>query len=186
LEQVKAALALAESKMQSAREQVTAARREGNPDRISHAMRVEGSIRRILYLEPHFDSGALLRALLVRFGYEITHVMTSAEAQAELSRGHHELLLAEVYGFLDTRDAIPGNSGYRLMEEAKRRHIPGIALTVLDANEGRAEIIAAGYSVHLSKPASVDEILEAIQLVASAKANVEDAQGSPPSATDPM
>jgi CheY-like chemotaxis protein len=63
-----------------------------------------------------------------------------------------------------------GDDGYALVEQVRQRpdlgDLPAIALTAYTSSDDRARMLAAGFQLHVAKPAEPGELTAAIAAVA--------------------
>jgi CheY-like chemotaxis protein len=117
---------------------------------------------RILVVEDHADTAAALVNLLTEMGHEVTLAGTVAEALAADAREPIELVVSDI--------GLPDGSGDQLMRELVARHgLRGIAVSGLDMDEDRQRSLAAGFSLHLTKPVNVQALQEALAAAAAAR-----------------
>jgi CheY-like chemotaxis protein len=169
LKQLQGAVAQAESDLASAKRDLKSAEHSRNAFPLQQQMEAEGSIRRILLLEPDAETGRIMASLLTHFGYEVTPVASSAEAASHLSCRGYDLLLAEVHDLSLERTNIPGDSGFRLGKQAAAKGVAAVALTVLDEPDDITQTLEAGYLAHIVKPTDIHAVLMAIRAVAAPK-----------------
>jgi signal transduction histidine kinase len=113
---------------------------------------------RILLVDDHADTCAVLQKLLVARGHRVTatHDMHSALDRAE--RDHFDLIISDV--------GLPDGSGTELMTRlGAASRIPGIAMSGFGTNADTEKSLAAGFSEHLVKPITMERLEVAIQAV---------------------
>jgi signal transduction histidine kinase len=113
---------------------------------------------RILLVDDHADTCAILQKLLVARGHRVTatHDMRSALDRAE--RDHFDLIISDV--------GLPDGNGTELMTRlGAASRIPGIAMSGFGTNADREKSLAAGFSEHLVKPITMERLEAAIQTV---------------------
>ena len=104
---------------------------------------------RILLVEDHVDTAAVIVRLLGRSGYEVLHAGTVAAALAiadqEMQGAGLDLVMSDV--------GLPDGSGQDLMRIlSKKYQLRGIALSGFGMEADHAQSLAAGFSHHLTKP----------------------------------
>jgi CheY-like chemotaxis protein len=113
---------------------------------------------RLLVVEDHEDTAALLASLLEMRGHAVT--------TASCVRDALDLVRTEVFDVLVSDVGLPDATGYDLMR-AVREHTTLIGISV--SGWGRAEDIersrAAGFSEHLIKPIGLSKLEQAIERV---------------------
>jgi two-component system CheB/CheR fusion protein len=113
---------------------------------------------RILLVDDHADTCAILQKLLVARGHRVTatHDIRSALDRAE--RDHFDLIISDV--------GLPDGNGTELMTRlGAASRIPGIAMSGFGTNADREKSLAAGFSEHLVKPITMERLEAAIQTV---------------------
>lgn len=118
--------------------------------------------RRVVVVEDSDDNRAMLRALLVMKGHDVT---TAASGPEGLERIHHD---APDVALVDI--GLPGFDGFEL---ARRVRAAGgapvflVALTGYGQPEDRRRAREAGFDAHLTKPVGVDQIETILQALDS-------------------
>jgi PAS domain S-box-containing protein len=116
--------------------------------------------RRILLVDDHQETLDLLAETLVRRG---AVVETATDAQRALTAFHTsrpDVIISDI--------AMPGADGYMLLRKirsllpAEGGNVPAIALTAHAGRDERLRSLAAGFQVHLTKPADPAEIVLAV------------------------
>ena len=113
---------------------------------------------RILLVDDHADTCAVLQKLLEARGHKVTatHDMHSALDTAE--RDHFDLIISDV--------GLPDGNGTELMKRLRvASRIRGIAISGFGSNADREKSLAAGFSEHLVKPITMERLEVAIQTV---------------------
>ena len=108
--------------------------------------------RHILVVDDDADASALLRLILGERGAMVTTVADYDATLQALDRMTFQLLIADI--------GMPGKDGYDLIREVRRREsasgtaarLPAIAFTAFTRDIDRAQMLAAGFDVHLAKP----------------------------------
>jgi DNA-binding response OmpR family regulator len=100
---------------------------------------------RILIVEDHADSAAILAIVLRRAGHDVSVAVTAAGALAACAAESFDLLVSDI--------GLPDMDGWELLRRL-REHcaIPAIALTANGLSEDVERSRAAGYDEHLHKP----------------------------------
>jgi signal transduction histidine kinase len=111
---------------------------------------------KILLVDDHHDTCAALEKLLIRRGHlvAVTHDVRSAmEAGA---RNQFDLLISDI--------ALPDGSGTDLMMQLRAiANLPGIAISGFGNNCDIEKSLKAGFSQHLTKPVTLDDLEAAIE-----------------------
>jgi PAS domain S-box-containing protein len=135
----------------------------GAPD--DDAQAAAGGLR-ILLVEDHPDTAAVMADLLDGFGHQVTvagGVAAALAAVAELANGGGRQPLDLVISDL----GLPDGNGQELMRELSRRYgLKGIALSGYGMEEDRTKSLQAGFSRHLTKPIRPSALREVIREVA--------------------
>lgn len=99
---------------------------------------------------------------ILRLAFELHEAQVSEASNAEEAL---ELLASRPVKLLVSDIGMPGQDGYRLMrrlrqgEILKARNLPAIALTAYAREEDRADALAAGFQLHVTKPVEPDQLL---------------------------
>jgi len=126
------------------------------------AARLDGV--RVLLVDDEPDANEVVRLLLARQGAEVRVAASAAQALDILERWRPDVLLLDI--------GMPGEDGYQLIARLRARddalaQIPAVALTAYAAPEDRARMVAAGFAMHVAKPAEPSEITSAVGAVAA-------------------
>ena len=118
---------------------------------------------RILLVEDHGDTSAVLVRLLNRSGHHVTHASSVAsaleKAKAEINGLGLDLVVSDL--------GLPDGSGIELMRKLSSAYgLRGIALSGFGMESDRAESAAAGFARHLTKPVDVAVLKKTITEVA--------------------
>lgn len=129
--------------------------------------------RRVLLVEDHPDTGALLSRLLRSWGHEVRMAGSVASALEAASAESFDLLISDL--------GLPDGSGHDLMRQlAARGPIQAIAVSGYGASEDIRQSRDAGFAAHLTKPVTPTVLREAIRLATEAGAcRQADASGGP-------
>jgi CheY-like chemotaxis protein len=114
---------------------------------------------RILLVEDHYNSAAIISRLLRPMGYEIAHAATIAEAlriaENEMRSAGLDLVISDL--------GLPDGSGLDMMRKLSTEFgLRGIALSGFGTDSDRAESMAAGFDRHLTKPIDIADLRSAI------------------------
>ncbi len=114
---------------------------------------------RLLVVEDHVDSAELLAELLESSGHTVRVANTASAAMEAANEQPFDDVVSD--------GGLPDASGYELMQQLRERFpIKGIAMTgsgrQSDIDAGRA----AGFSVYLTKPVSLQRLQQALDEVA--------------------
>lgn len=119
---------------------------------------------RILVLDDEPDTREAVSAVLEGCGAQVTAVARVPEALAFLERGAIDLVVSDV--------AMPGDDGYRFIEELRRTsdqggEVPVLAFTAHAGPEERLRILEVGFDEFLAKPIEARELVAAVARMAA-------------------
>ena len=116
---------------------------------------------RLLLVEDHDSTRDVLTAILRRAGHEVHPAGTVADALAlAASSGPFHVLISDL--------GLPDQSGFALMRTIKRKYgLPGIALSGYGMDEDVRQALEAGFSAHLVKPISLEQLHVHLQQLTS-------------------
>ena len=114
---------------------------------------------RILLVEDHADTAAMMQRLLARRGYAVTLATTLAEARSAAASYPFDLLISDL--------GLPDGSGLDLVRELKSRpsKLPAIALSGYGMPDDARKSLEAGFLQHVTKPIAVDGFWKTIDRV---------------------
>lgn len=114
---------------------------------------------RILIVDDHVDTRALLSRLLRIDGHTVLTASTAGEAIAVATDNPFDLLLSDL--------SLPDRSGLELMREIRQLcgNVRGIALTGMEAPEYKKACEEAGFAGFLRKPLDLTTLLTEIESV---------------------
>lgn len=116
------------------------------------------NVRRVLIIDDNADAASLLSMVVSAYGHQ-TEVANSGRAGLLLAQEFHPDIV-----FLDI--GMPEMSGYdvaialRLLPTLEQVYIA--AVTGWNDASTRAQVISAGFDLHLTKPANVESILDVL------------------------
>ncbi len=121
--------------------------------------RSNGAPLRVLVVDDHAPTLAILKHLLVRRHFNVVAAATVAEARSLADLHQLDLFISDI--------GLPDGSGCTLMAEfrQKRPDLRGIALSGYGMETDLAHSRAAGFAAHLTKPVSVSALDRAISKV---------------------
>ncbi|HKQ05528.1 MAG TPA: PAS domain S-box protein [Blastocatellia bacterium] len=120
---------------------------------------------KVLVVEDESDSRTLLQTMIEQFGAEVKVCASSAEAFAAFHEWLPDVLVSDI--------EMPGEDGYqmirRIRELAPERggKTPAVALTAYARADDRMRALAAGYQIHVAKPADPIELAVVIASLAA-------------------
>jgi CheY-like chemotaxis protein len=109
----------------------------------------------ILLVDDHDDTRQALRSLLERRGYQVFVATGLNDATRIASSQHFDLLLSDI--------GMPDGSGLELMQSLRPSGIKGIAISGHGTDEDLKRSREAGFSDHITKPVSIDDLEATIQ-----------------------
>ncbi len=113
----------------------------------------------VLGVDDSAETVELLQMFFTRRGYEVVGAGSAAEAVRAARERAPGLIISDI--------SMPGADGYSLLAEIRRvpglEGVPAIALTGHALDEDRVRALAAGFSVHVSKPVDPDELLSVVR-----------------------
>src|SRR5262249_18299476 len=115
---------------------------------------------RILVVDDEPDARESITTVLAHCGAEVTPAASVREAMIRFEASQPDVLVADL--------AMPGEDGYELIRQVRRREktggsgLPAIAVTALATAEARRRALAAGFDVHLPKPTEPIEVVAAV------------------------
>jgi signal transduction histidine kinase/ActR/RegA family two-component response regulator len=120
---------------------------------------------RVLVVDDEADARDLLLEVLSRHGASVSLASSAAEAFECLQRDRPNVLVADV--------GMPGEDGYSLLARIRALPVdaggktPALALTAFARTEDRTRALAAGFDLHLPKPADPSELAVAVSTLAA-------------------
>ena len=115
---------------------------------------------RLLLVEDHGDTAAVLARLLAQSGHEVKAASTAAEAMKLADEHAFDLVVSDL--------GLPDMTGYELMKQIKQRYPDkcGIAMSGYGMEEDIRKSQQAGFSDHLVKPVSLGQLEQSLRRVA--------------------
>jgi CheY-like chemotaxis protein len=114
--------------------------------------------RRVLIIDDNVDAASLLSMVVSAYGHD-TEVANSGRVGLQIAQAFHPDIV-----FLDL--GMPGMNGYDVA--VALRQLPSLhdvyiaAVTGWNDASTRAQVISAGFDLHLTKPAAVESILDVL------------------------
>ena len=116
---------------------------------------------RVLLVEDHEDTRAILQRLMTRWGHAVAIATTVAQAREEIARGAFDLLLSDV--------GLPDGTGYDVIAALREKsQIPAVAMSGFGMEADLARSHAAGFTEHIVKPVSAERLRELLTHFAAA------------------
>jgi PAS domain S-box-containing protein len=112
--------------------------------------------RRVLLVEDHEPTLAVLARLLRRAGHEVVSANSAAKAIAAGRGGRFDVVISDL--------GLPDGSGFDVIAQlrADDPHLQGIALTGYGMEEDLLRTREAGFVAHLVKPVDFDQLIRAL------------------------
>lgn len=110
---------------------------------------------KILVVEDHKDTAAVLRRILESAGCVVSHCTTIAQAKTATEKQKFDLAICDI--------GLPDGSGLDLMRHLREIHdLTGIALSGFGTQDDVDASKAAGFALHLTKPVDLERLRVAI------------------------
>ncbi len=109
---------------------------------------------RILLVEDDPDSNFVMTKLLGNVGHTVTSAVDCASASAAASTGEFDCIVCDL--------GLPDGNGLEIMPALRTRGIRGVALTGYGSDTDIAASLAAGFDLHLTKPVTLEQLVQAI------------------------
>lgn len=115
---------------------------------------------RVLVVDDDADGREMVAAILGRFGAEARVAGSVSEAVAMIEEDPPDVLLTDL--------EMPGEDGYSLLRRVRSlpsersARIPAAAFTAYASGQDRLKVLAAGFQLHLAKPAEPQELAVAV------------------------
>ena len=135
------------------------------PTRAARAQRVARPLH-VLLVEDHGVTAKLMRIVLTADGHTVQAAGDIATALELAGQHAFDLLVSDL--------GLPDGSGHDLMRQLRQRghKFPGIALSGYGQEEDIRRSHEAGFSAHLTKPASREAVVEAIASVTAGETTI--------------
>jgi PAS domain S-box-containing protein len=116
---------------------------------------------RVLFVEDHEPTRAMLARLLQRRGYDVKAASTVEDALRQADQAVFDVLISDL--------GLPDGDGCDLMSELRGKYpaLPGIAISGFGMDSDLIRSRAAGFKEHLTKPISIDSLDRALARVLS-------------------
>jgi PAS domain S-box-containing protein len=114
----------------------------------------------VLVVDDERDARELLTVILTQSGAVVTAASGVADAVEKLRLAQPDLLLSDIE--MANEDGYSLIRRVRVLEEARGRRIPAIALTAHARSSDRLRALSEGYQMHISKPVEPAELVLAI------------------------
>ena len=124
---------------------------------------------RVMVVDDEPDTREMLRIMIGQLGAEVNACASSEDALKRLADWKPDVIVSDI--------EMPDEDGYELMRKVRRgeangggRNVPAIALTAYGRVEDRVRALAAGYQMHIAKPAEPAELAVMIASLAARRA----------------
>jgi CheY-like chemotaxis protein len=110
------------------------------------------------------DARAVVLAALSLYGAQLQSASSAAEALQQIESGQPDVLVSDI--------GMPDEDGYTLIQRVRARpenentRLPAIALTAYASPADRTRVLAAGFQMHMPKPADPAELAAAVASLA--------------------
>lgn len=123
---------------------------------------------RILLVEDHPDTAAVISRLLSRNSYQVDVAVNVESALGHLSGNEYDLLISDI--------GLPDGTGIDLMRQiSSRKPVKAIALSGYGMEEDVEQSLKAGFAVHITKPVKPEQLLQRVREL-TAGPNAQSAQ----------
>ena len=110
---------------------------------------------RVLLVEDHEDTRAVLHRLLTRWGHTVTIAGSVAQARAAIAAGTFELMLSDI--------GLPDGTGLEVVAALREKSdIPAVAMSGYGMEADLARAREAGFTEHIVKPVAVEALREVL------------------------
>jgi signal transduction histidine kinase len=114
----------------------------------------------VLLIEDHEDTADVMARLLETYGHRVTTAGRLADALAAIEQHQFDLVISDL--------GLPDGSGLDFVRVFRARsNAPAIALTGYGMDDDVQRCIEAGFSVHLTKPVSIQQLEQVLNDAAS-------------------
>lgn len=114
---------------------------------------------KILAVEDHPDTRALLKRFLENSGAEVMAMESGWAALEEIQKYNPDVLICDI--------GMPGMDGYQLLEKIRKlgleiSSLPAIACTAFTSGEDVRRALEVGFQAHVAKPLDPDKLVRTI------------------------
>jgi CheY-like chemotaxis protein len=120
----------------------------------------------VLLAEDNLVNQRLAVRLLERMGHEVVVAQTGREALDKFRNNAFDLVLMDVQ--MPEMDGFAATEAIRKWEHGRQKHVPVIAMTAHAMKGDRESCLEAGMDGYIAKPASREELQQAIEAVMKA------------------
>jgi CheY-like chemotaxis protein len=122
---------------------------------------------RLLVVEDEADSREMLVAAFEQCGARVSAVASAGEGMKVLQQAPPDVIVCDI--------GLPGEDGHefirkvRALEAERGGRIPALALTAYAGREARRTALAAGFDLHVPKPAEPADLVTRVAALATAR-----------------
>ena len=117
---------------------------------------------RLLLVDDHADTRAVLSRVLTKFGHQMTTADSAQGALKRLESDRFDVLISDI--------GLPDGNGYDLVREAKRRQsLKAVALSGFGTEEDVRRSLEAGFDYHVTKPVDINGLRSLLQKLTKGK-----------------
>jgi signal transduction histidine kinase/ActR/RegA family two-component response regulator len=110
---------------------------------------------KILLVDDHADTMRVMRRILGNWGMNVTSAGGMHEALCRVAEAKFDLIISDI--------GLPDGSGCELIQQIQKHHrVPAIALSGFGMEADIRRSVDAGFSAHLTKPVSLEQLREVI------------------------
>lgn len=115
---------------------------------------------KVLVVDDEEDVLVLTKLMLALYGAEVITSPTATEGLEQVQMQRLDFIISDI--------SMPLMDGYQFIQavrnlpDYKGKHMPALALTAFSRPEDRVRAINAGFQAHLSKPVSLEVLIETI------------------------
>lgn len=114
---------------------------------------------RLLLVDDHADTRAVLARLLTKFGHQMATADSAQSALKLLAENRFDVLISDI--------GLPDGDGYDLVREAKRgQSLKAVALSGFGTEADVRRSFEAGFDYHITKPVDMNELRSLLQKLA--------------------
>jgi len=123
---------------------------------------IESDCRRILLVEDHATTAALMARLLRKRGHQVDLAYNKTDAIALGLRDEFDIVISDL--------GLPDGTGFEVMEALRTKsRAVGIALTGYGMDADVAQTMRAGFQFHLTKPVDAQKLYQTIEQIPTAQ-----------------
>ena len=118
-----------------------------------------GKSLRLLLVDDHADTRGVLSRLLTRCGHKVVTTDSAQKALGILEASQFDALISDI--------GLPGENGYHLVGEAKRKQsLKSVALSGFGTDADIQRSLEAGFDYHVTKPIDFEGLRQLLQKIA--------------------